>query len=417
MVLLLYVSLSLQNEPSKNPTSVFYPDNGLWIIVGFAVALVGALLARLFLRVGGEFFKTKRKLWTGFAFFGVALLLSGLGVGSTFSVRNFRYIGMLFLSLFALYYILLPLIDWKSLPKDYFAWSGLFLGLTVSLELVNIYMTNSVWLEGGAWLYKGIIRWRIFTGWGVYNNIGCMLLFCMPCAFYFSITQKNGWIYNLLAHLLLLAIIFTNSRNSILVGGILYVVCMVLVLKSRKNYKENFAIFVVCITIALAGILLFYREIEKLFSTLFQAGLNSEGRLVLFKTALKEFLYAPVFGQGFFGGTGAAGVTVGKIEMMPQLCHNTLLEMLSSCGAIGLLAYAYHRLQTVKLFYNRPTREKTFVGLCIASLLLSCILDCHFFLIGPGFSYSIFLAIAERANELQGEPPLLERSSAKRMRY
>lgn len=402
MVLLLYVSLSLQNEPSKNSTSVFYPENGLWLIVVFAATLIVALLTRVFLRHGKGFFTYKRGLLSGFGVFAFGLCLSGLGVGGNFTLQNFRYLGLLFISLFGLYYLLLPLIDWKSLQKEYFAWSGLFLGLTVAFELVNIYMGASKPYFPDEIFREGIRRWMIFTGWGVYNNIGCMLLFCVPCAFYLCITQKNGWIYNLLGHLLFIAIIFTNSRNSILVGAVLYLACMFFVCRSPKNNIGNVIVYVCCFFAVFVGVIVFRERIQSLFAPLIEEGLHSSGRLNLFKVAWLEFLNAPVFGQGFFGGVGGTGITVGAIEMMPTLCHNTFLEMLSSCGFVGFIGYIYHRMQTVKSVLVRPTIEKAFLGLCIASLLLSCILDCHFFLIGPGLSYSIFLAILEKGNEMQG---------------
>ncbi|MBP5242287.1 MAG: hypothetical protein J6Z36_01175 [Clostridia bacterium] len=52
-------------------------------------------------------------------------------------------------------------------------------------------------------------------------------------------------------------------------------------------------------------------------------------------------------------------------------------------------------MQTVILFVKKPTLAKTFIGLGVLALLLTSLLDCHFFNIGPGILYSVFLAFAE----------------------
>ena len=43
--------------------------------------------------------------------------------------------------------------------------------------------------------------------------------------------------------------------------------------------------------------------------------------------------------------------------------------------------------------------EKSFIGLSILVLLLTSLLDCHFFNIGPVLFYSMALAFAEKINE------------------
>ena len=72
---------------------------------------------------------------------------------------------------------------------------------------------------------------------------------------------------------------------------------------------------------------------------------------------------------------------------------------MSSCGSVGLIAYAFHRFQTIKLIFKKPNAEKSFIGLSILALLLMSMLDCHFFNIGPTLIYSMALAFAENIGE------------------
>ena len=85
------------------------------------------------------------------------------------------------------------------------------------------------------------------------------------------------------------------------------------------------------------------------------------------------------------------------------MINNTIIQILSSCGIIGMIAYLYHRVQTIKLFFKNKNLEKTFIGLSILVLLLTSMLDCHFFNIGPTLFYSMALIFAEKISESKRE--------------
>jgi hypothetical protein len=70
----------------------------------------------------------------------------------------------------------------------------------------------------------------------------------------------------------------------------------------------------------------------------------------------------------------------------------------------------------VKLLIKNPSFEKLFIGLCIAGILLTSLLDCHLFNIGPGLLYSTFLAFLEKQDFTKNDefPPLLGQVGFKR---
>ena len=58
-------------------------------------------------------------------------------------------------------------------------------------------------------------------------------------------------------------------------------------------------------------------------------------------------------------------------------------------------------MQTVKLFVKNLSADKWFIGLSIAAMLLTSLVDCHFFNVGPVLLYSAMLAVVEfRLNPL-----------------
>ena len=78
------------------------------------------------------------------------------------------------------------------------------------------------------------------------------------------------------------------------------------------------------------------------------------------------------------------------------LCHNTYVQILASCGSVGIIAYLYHRYQTLKLYFKEINTEKIFLGICIFALILISVLDCHLFNIGPALIYGGVLLCTEK---------------------
>jgi O-antigen ligase len=83
------------------------------------------------------------------------------------------------------------------------------------------------------------------------------------------------------------------------------------------------------------------------------------------------------------------------VNVFPGRWHNTVVQLLASCGIVGLAAYLFHRVQTVRLFLQNRTVENVYIAISILALLGMSLLDCHFFNIGPAMIYSCMLAFAE----------------------
>ena len=76
-----------------------------------------------------------------------------------------------------------------------------------------------------------------------------------------------------------------------------------------------------------------------------------------------------------------------------------------------MLAYLFHRTQTVLMVFRNPTPTKIVAALCVAAMLLTSFVDNHVFNMGPGLLYSVLLVFAEK--ERSPQPALLKRKSVK----
>jgi len=146
------------------------------------------------------------------------------------------------------------------------------------------------------------------------------------------------------------------------------------------------------------GVLFLEDEFLNLFRVFGEIGLESSARLRIYEIGWNQFKRFPIFGGSFF----PVDITIYSwsssenfISMFPPRWHNTFVQLLATGGITCLIAYGYHRVQTFRLFLRDFSDEKLFAALSILALLLTSMLDCHFFNIGPVLLYSAILAVVE----------------------
>lgn len=393
----MYLSPSVQNNPAANPDSIFKLQNGLGFILAYLMVFVVLLITRIILNEKrGNFVGKRWNLLSSFAFLSVAVLLGG-AFQSEWVFSNLLYSALLIVSFVLLYFALILLVDWKTMLRDYFAWAGMCMGFIVVFELVNIY------LRGGVIGADGLINTsQIFTGWGVSTNMAGVLICSIPCAFYLSAKKERPWIYIVAATLIYIAAVFTSSRNGVLVGGLIFLASATLALKPQKNRKTQLITYLSIFLFLIASVLVFRKQMVGVFNHLLTAGVIDFQRLEIYKEGFTQFIHAPVFGKGFFACNAFAWGTE-KMAVIPPRWHCTVVQMFASCGIVGAAAYGYHRYKTVKLLLRKPTFEKWFIAFSIAALLLSSLVDCFLFNIGPGLFYSTMLAFLEKDEEIPNE--------------
>lgn len=391
LVLGAYIAPSMQNNPGRNPDSVFSTHSIYFVFL--ASALVTALLVRI-IRQRKQFFSKKHRLLSGILLLAITYLLGGVGsAGYTqLAFKNILFALLQGACLLIPYWLISGGVDWSRTRRDYLAWTGFTAGGVLLCQILWIYFSTEV-------VVNGIIeRTNIYTGWGMYNNMGCLLAMMIPFAFYLATKYRKGWIGTVVGTAFLIGVILTCSRGSILVGTAIYGFCILAMLRYANNRRANFIALITSVVSLLLIIVLFHKQLLLLFSTLLGKGMDPSTRDSIYRNGLRLFSENPIFGISFYPPAGVSwgwSTAPGFAAFFPPRWHNTFVQLLASCGVLGFGAYLWHRAQTVRLFLKQGTKEALFNGCCVLVLLICSMLDCHLFNFGPALFYAIALAYTE----------------------
>ena len=388
-----YVTPSRYNTPGRNPESVFYGASGAYIAC-LAAVVVAAIVIHV-IRERKKICNVKPQLLWGMLALSAVYLLSGVGSDHYVTIveKNIFHALLQSAAILIPYLLFCIFVDWNKARRDYLMWIGFCTGVLLCSEILWIYCTQDVIVDGA------VLRDQIYTGWGMYNNMGGLLAIMIPYAFCLATMYKKIWAGALGGTVFLGCVFMTCSRSSILVGVLAYCICGILMLRYAGNRRQNTMVLVSGSAAVLLALLIFKEQFMRLFDVLMSLGLKLNNRDIVYKEGFHKFLQAPILGTGFYctGYKPDAWSTLDRFHnVIPPRWHNTILQMLACCGAVGLLAYLFHRLQTVKLFLQRWSKENAFIACSLLMLLIASMFDCHFFNIGPVLFYSMSLSFVER---------------------
>lgn len=397
IVICCYVAPSVMNNPGRNPDSIFYPQNGGIYLGVLLVLLILSICIRLVMdkQLGGKgFLKAERKLLPGILILGAAYLLAGAFGGRYFEkgINNLGFALVQFLSIFVPYWFFAGAVRWDKAKADYLSWVGVSVALAVSMEILGVYLINNVVVD------QVIVTPQIYTGWGNANNIGCMIAMMIPFAVALANHPKWGWGFSALAVILVGAVCFTCSRTSMFAAGFMYVVSSVLFFKDPQRRKALIFSGIIGFILLLC-LILFHKTVLQLFGELVARWIDPRGRVPIYTTGIRIFLEHPIFGDTFYPDQNVIyeWSTLADFKaILPARWHNTVIQLLASCGIVGLVCYGIHRVQTVKLFWRRRKTPVIYIGLSVLALLMMSMLDCHMFNVGPVLFYAMALAFAEK---------------------
>ncbi len=410
MVCCGYMIFSAENNPGKFPDALFGQPQGqlalFYAVAVIAVMLIGRLVSMLLER-------EKRgvpKLTVGFLLLGASYLLGG-----AFSpYYDGRTVLMGFVQIAALcgfYFYFYYTIRWDRVPKGYLPMVITIVGVGMLAEIVGMYFGEGLINEDGS-----VNRWMLYTGWGIYNNVGCVMAMCMPAPVYFAVKNKNGWAYTILCTVFYLGVMLTQSRGAMLFGSVVYLGCVVVTLVGSKKKERlwNAVVFAALLVAGLISAVVFRDEIVGLFLSVIQQGWNDSSRFSTWRACWQRFLEYPGFGVGFYKTPGTLltedGMFTEFVDGTPEgtflalRAHNTFFQLISTGGTFAIVAYLVHRVQTLILCFRRPNTEKIVAALCVASLLLTSMVDCHVFNMGPGLMYSAWLVFGEKSGSSDAAP-------------
>lgn len=386
-----------EHPPAGGGVSIFMQDWALFTVLFICflavILLIGRLVVRLIFTKGtGK--RNPPALTAGFVSLALALLLGG-AFSPAYTAGEVMFSLIEIAALCAAYFYFFYAVDWEKAPGWYIPAILVCIGVGMLLEIGDMYTLPGA-VAGGT-----LNRGAIFTGWGTYNNVGCVTAMCIPAATYFSIHYKRGWIATALSCLLMAGVCFTQSRGAIVFGGIVFLATIVctLVFGVRGHRIEHAVVYAVALVAIAAAVAIWREEIFAILRKWPNEDNLDSGRFNIYRNCLEQaFLPYPVFGKGFYG-TAVIGNPNRAPEGIPFFAHNTFVQLLATGGVVLFTAYVFHRVQTVRMLVKNFSPENLCLALCVAALLLISMVDVHVFALGPGILYSVLLVGTEKAKK------------------
>lgn len=394
LFLFMNVMISRQHSPSFYSGSsnyLFQPAVFTQIIVLVSL-FVAAIFYRVALSVKRGTFRTTPTFY-GLCAFAAALLVNGLFMRG-YSPVNLFYGLLLAFSFLGIFVLCCGNIKFDAQTFERLACSFLALGCLLLIELTVAYATTDGLIVDGE-----IKRELLVFGWGIWNTMGSLFCLCIPSALFLAGKRRHGWAFTLVAIVLLFGAIFSMSRQAMLSAAVVFV-CGAVALIIKGNYRTvNIIIFAAVAAVSIIYVAVEWEYFATLFSWVARSFAGGNGRLERWYAALDYFKSYPVFGAGFFGVSEVSPEIAGP-GVIPWMVHNTVLQLMGACGAVGLITYAVHRTQTVISYIKNVTYERTYIALTILALLIVSLLDNHLFYILPTLVYGMLTAVLVQSENL-----------------
>jgi len=404
--LIFIFQVTLKHSPSAPYFSTYYFEGArLWIVAALVVLLAAALIAYLartkflsHVRFG------KTPMLVPLLVFSATLLTNGL------FFKNYTVSNLTFAAVQVAVYLLDFLVLWDGLRRmepDELMTFAVDLSIMVSwilcIELANVYLVS---------VTAGLLDKReIMFGWGISNSCACCLSIQLPLLFYGIFSGKRRLLSSITGLLSCFALVCTLSRSAIAFSAAVLFLCFLyacLFGKQRKAFRRVALCAVLLLIVLFASLcLVFPEKAETVIDYFRRTGFGDGGRISIWREALSNFKEGPIFGVGFYGRRILNSDTLGDVytDFYPEFAHNTLIEMLTSVGILGLAAYLFMRVRTLSVFIKRPSAEKVFLGFSILIFLLESQLDIFTFSIYPAFFYNFALAAAFALDQHTAQPP------------
>lgn len=207
-------------------------------------------------------------------------------------------------------------------------------------------------------------KYELNAGYGHPNYLANIIARSIPLCIYLSVSNKKySFLWLVAAYVCGIGIILTSSRATLLVAFIVSVICLVYFFR-KLDYKVNWICTVVMlIGVTMVGLAVVYNKLETMFSTLFNMGLDSNGRFDLWKIGMERFASHPIFGVGLDYDLGGRE-DLTNTAFTPYWYHNTFVQILCSLGIFGFIAYGfyfYRQYRTFAVSKNNAVKSLMFV--------------------------------------------------------
>lgn len=388
VVMTIAFGVSPGNSPAKGDVSYYLSAPVLIVLITMVAAVIATAVYRV---VKDKLYKNvnwKRGIGVGVVAYAASLALNGV-FGGYYDLYTLL-LGLLFAAMLVPFYFFFAC---ALKPEDdnigYICKVCVAACCLIVAELLVFYLTN---YEFGELLDDGW-KGKIHLGWGISNNIGIMISYMIPAFFYFVYKNQKGWLYYLFAALAFIAVYFTLSRDAMLFGAVAFGACSLACCLRGANKK--FAIIATSVlgSAAVILIVLVFCGVfpDNMFSFILHAKFSDRGRFDIWRNSLYLFYENPVFGAGF-----TAYSQKYNSSFFLAFSHNTVVQIISSCGLLGFTCFLFHRLQTLKLMFYKLNSKRFFIVAQLICFILMGLFDIMFFAPYATIIYAVQLAALEK---------------------
>ena len=365
-----------------------------------------------------HFIRYRKPFRQGRSFLGLcavslAILLGGIGIISPseyFDPVTLYYTLGLSLGLLLVYYVYAT--EYK-VKRDYSPVSALMItlfytGLLLSAVVVRFLIQYFPLLMAGKWAsayYYFLYR----------NTVANLAVIALPAGFYLAGYGKARAPLRLLFFLgsaiTYFCLLLTASRTGILVGTVLFLLCLVYFLKgnARPWVKWTGLLFLALLLVTVLLwqwdlILSVFEYVMKRLTNFESESTNNRWNLIL--ASFRDFLANPVFGVGLGSVRNAE---IYSAEGCISWYHFYFPQIWGSMGCVGILAYGYQLYQRVRLCIFRPNAESVAVILSALGLFLYSQMDPGEFIPVPFavLGVLLYVMLERHAEEREGRLTVL----------
>lgn len=202
-------------------------------------------------------------------------------------------------------------------------------------------------------------------GWAITNSVAVILAMGIPLCFYLAKEHKFQFAYMLLASVFYAFIFITHSRSMMIVGSVIYFICLILSFV-KLNKWQSLAHLLLVVGV---GLYISINYFDKVFEQFIRIGLDANGRTELYTYYWGKFKENIWFGIGFYNDTMYQ--TDGMVRV-----HNTILQILTSTGIIGALTFIPMYYQRYKSFLTKISWFKVFSIISYLAFVGYGLVDC-----------------------------------------
>lgn len=232
----------------------------------------------------------------------------------------------------------------NTLKKDvspYLAKVLIYAGVAIILQMIIYYARAEDLINA---IQYGDLR----VGWGMRNTIAVILAMAIFMFYYLGYQKKNFYLYIIGSYIFFIALVFTFSRGNLLISLVLNILLLIYTY-IKTPYKKQFFLTIMILTVSTLLFIIFDNSFFKeLMDSYIRRGLNSSGRINLWKEAYGKWLEYPIFGVGFFGKFQNASFHGALLKV-----HSTPIQILASSGIVGVIVLAKYYIDRYHFYFKR----------------------------------------------------------------